>query len=410
MNVVVLSETASVSGGKAKIAFDGARAVSALGHAVHLVCGNGPVSDELTLQPNLTIHALGQNDIASDGNRVRAMVHGWWNPSARRYVGALLDSLNPDDTVVHVHSWTRALSASAIRAVIDRRFAIVLTTHDFLIACPTGTFFLQHRRCICRHKAMSLSCICSPCDSRSYRHKLWRVGRLAVQRHFGGIPLSIQHFIVPSYSAADILRPYFPQDAIVHCIPNTIDIDQQPPVDVGSHKEFVFVGRLTAEKGAELFAQAAALEVVPCRFVGDGSARAAIARVNPRAHITGWMAHRDGLQALRSARALVFPSRWHEVQPLVVLEAAGNGVPSIVSDTCAARELVVDGVTGLHFRTGDVSDLRDKIRMLKDPEIATRLGKGAYDAFWVSHKGWRLPLHGRQLEATYKSVIATRRS
>jgi glycosyltransferase involved in cell wall biosynthesis len=221
------------------------------------------------------------------------------------------------------------------------------------------------------------------------------------------MPSGIHAFIVPSQFAYDLLRPYLPHDASVYCVPNTIDVDKDLPVDVASNKTFLFMGRLTPEKGAVMFARAAALEHVPCRFVGEGMAKEEVARANSQATLSGWMSHREGLKALRSARALVFPSLWYEVQPLVVLEAAGSGVPSIVSDTCAARESVVDGVTGLYFRNGDESDLRAKITILKDPNVAARMGRAAYDRFWSS-PGWSLDLHRQRLEATYRTILSPR--
>ena len=43
--------------------------------------------------------------------------HSIWNRDAARGMRALLDTLDPADTVVHLHSWTKALSSSVVRAV-----------------------------------------------------------------------------------------------------------------------------------------------------------------------------------------------------------------------------------------------------------------------------------------------------
>ena len=93
MNIVILNDSASVNGGAAKIALEGARALAAAGHQVYLVCGAGPVAPELQDQANLTVHCVGEYDIIQDPNRLRAIARGWWNPASRQYVGALLDSL-----------------------------------------------------------------------------------------------------------------------------------------------------------------------------------------------------------------------------------------------------------------------------------------------------------------------------
>jgi glycosyltransferase involved in cell wall biosynthesis len=409
MNIVVLNDSGSVNGGAAKIALDGARALASVGHQVHLVCGTGSVSDGLRGQPNLTVHHLAIRDIATDPNRLRAMAIGIWNPASSKYLGELLDSLDPQSTVVHVHNWTRTLSVSAVRSAIDRRFAVIFTLHDFQLACPTGTLFRHNLEEKCTLKPMSASCICTNCDRHSYQQKLWRIGRHAVQQRICRIPSAVKHFVYYSQLARDVLAPFLPNHAVFYWLPVAIDMEQAPPANVYNNETFLFLGRLVREKGPELFARAAAAEQVQCRFVGEGIARESIERANPKAILSGWVSHHDGLQALRSARVLVFPSLWYETLGLTVLEAAGNGVPSIVPDSCAARQSVVDGVTGLYFRSGDERDLRAKIALLKNAELAARMGKAAYDLFWTP-PGNGIDLHRQRLERIYKQALDSRES
>jgi glycosyltransferase involved in cell wall biosynthesis len=407
MNIVVLSDTASVNGGAAKIALDEVRALALAGHKVDLVAGVGPVSKELEGLANLSVHCMGEYDINTDPNRLRAIALGWWNPRMGRYVSELMESLNPEDTVVHVHSWTKALSSSPIRSVMDSGFEVVLTLHDFLVACPTGTLFLQQSQEKCQIKPMSGKCIRTNCDAHSYQQKLWRVGRKAIQTRFGRVPTGIRHFIYYSKMADDLLAPYLPENAIRHWLPNAIDMERKTPADVAQNIAFVAVGRLVPEKGVELLARAAAAEGVVCQFIGAGPASEAIQRANPTALLSGWMSHADSLRSLRKARALVFPSLWYETLGLVVLEAAGQGIPAIVPDTCAARESVIDGVTGLYFRSGDEADLRRKINMLRDPELATRMGRAAYERFWAP-PGFSLELHRLRLEKIYHRILQSK--
>jgi glycosyltransferase involved in cell wall biosynthesis len=408
MNIVVLADTVSVTGGNAKITLDGARAMAMAGHQVHLVCGIGSTTTAFQKIPNLTLHCLGYFDIHQDPNRLRAMTSGWWNARSRKYVADLLDSLNPENTIVHVHSWSRGLSFSVVRAALERGYATVFTLHDFVLACPTGTLFNQQSQTTCTLRPLSIECVCTNCDVRSYHHKLWRVGRHLILNHFGQLSARARHFIFYSQLARDVLAPHLPHDSNFYYVPNAIEVEKAEPVDVSNNDVYTFLGRLTPEKGGELFARAAAAEGLPCQFIGEGSAAAAIARVNPGAILSGWMTHEDALAALRRARVLVFPSLWYETLGLVVLEAAGIGVPAIVPDSCAARESVVDGVTGFHFRSGDESDLRTKLAALQDPALVARMGRAAYDKFW-SAPGWSLKQHGEGLARTYRTLLNSRK-
>jgi glycosyltransferase involved in cell wall biosynthesis len=407
MNIVLLSDSGVINGGAVKIALDGAIGLAAAGHQVHLVCGAGGFAKQLQGVPGLTLHRVSEFDIVEDSNRLRAMAFGWWNPRAHKYMSDLMETFDPEDTIVHVHSWTKALSSSAIRAALDGGFETVVTIHDFLLACPTGTLFRQDKLEKCHIQPMSLQCICTNCDAHSYQHKLWRVGRRLIQNNFGGIPSRIRNYIVYSQLAEDLLKPLLPDESVFHMVPNSIEMERNSPANVAANDAFTFLGRITPEKGVEIFARAAAAEKVPCRFIGEGPALDMVLHANPDAILSGWMDQRAGMLALREARALVFPSLWYETLGLVVLEAAGNGVPSIVPDTCAARESVVDGETGLYFRSGDEADLRRKIAILKDPAVAAKMGAAAYHRFWQP-PGRGLKLHGSRLEATYKQILSAR--
>jgi len=67
---------------------------------------------------------------------------------------------------------------------------------------------------------------------------------------------------------------------------------------------------------------------------------------------------------------------------LVVLEAAALGVPAIVADTSAARDLVRDGHTGLWFKGGDALSLRAAMQRLMVTQLAQDM-----DAWPTSNTG-----------------------
>ena len=404
MNVVILNDNAFVNGGAAQIALLEACAMAEAGHQVHLVCAIGPVAKDLVGRDNLKIHFLDLVDVNSDPNRLRAVTVGMWSPRTYGYVQELLQSLDRRETVVHAHSWTRALTSSALKAATDSGCAVVITLHDYLMACPQGTLYLQNVQQKCRLKPMGVACLSTNCDANSYKHKLWRVGRKVIQSEISGVPSRIGHFIYLSQTSLDLLRPHLPATAKLHQLPNPIEVDRLPPADVAKNGRFLFVGRLVPEKGPVMFARAAAAVQAEAQFIGEGSEREAIVRANPAAVLSGWMSHRDGMQTLRSGRALVFPSLWYEGLPLTVLEAASHGLGSIVPHDCAAHESVVDGVTGLHFRSGDEDDLRAKISVLKDPETARRMGEAAYAKFWSSPE-YRMDVHVSGLERIYRGMI-----
>jgi glycosyltransferase involved in cell wall biosynthesis len=403
-NIVVVNDTAYVNGGGAKVAIASSVGLAKNGWDVFFLAAVGPVAPELAECSGLAVTCTNQFEILSDPNRFRAMTQGLWNVPARAAMLALLEKLDPRKTVVHVHLWAKALSSSVIRAAIDRRFRVVLTLHDYLYACPTGTLFNHRKEAVCELEPMSLRCLSTNCDSRNYAHKVWRTTRHSIEQSAGGLGRGLTSFVALGQHSFDTLSSHLPASASVRFVPNFVDMEKPQPAPVGRNQGFAFSGRLVAEKGPCLAATAARLAGASITFIGDGEQRDAVSSINPASRILGWLPHVEAVNALRAARALVFPSLWLEVQPLVILEAAANGIPVIIPDCSAARDLVEDKVTGLWFRMGDAKDLAEKLKLLEDPILASKLGSASYERYWSSPP--TLARHIEKLEALYHDILA----
>jgi len=383
-HLVLVCDTAFIDGGSAQVALTSALELADRGYRVTIFAGVGPAMPDLLAHPNIDVVCLDQKDILSDTNRLRAATQGLWNRAAARVFDALLGRCDRDETVVHVHSWTKSLSASPIHAALEHRFRIVITLHEFFTVCPIGSLYNHPRAEICHLRPMSLACVRTNCDSRSYAHKVWRVARQVMQQRIAGVPARVRDFITVSELSHEVLEPLLPAPSHLHPVAYPIAAVRAAAVDAAANTPFAYVGRLSKEKGADLFAAAAVAEGVAHVFIGDGPSRADVETISPSATITGWQDH-DGVVAhLHEARALVFPSRWYETFGLVVMEAAALGIPAIVPDSSAAARNVVDGVTGLIFRSGDVADLRRKIALLADDERVRAMSRAAYERFWTN--------------------------
>lgn len=405
MTIVVAADFAHVNGGAGRIAIDSARGLAAAGHRVILFTAVGPVAADLADLPNLRVECLGQPDLWHDPDRVGAAMRGWWNRAAAARLDAVLEDVDRRHAVVHLHSWTKGLSASVVRAARARGVPVVTTLHDFLIVCPTGTLFDHRRRRPCPLTPMTAACIATPCDARSYAHKLWRVGRHLVQARAGGLPGEAAHVIAISEASARCLRPLLPGDCRVHVVPNFSEVPRGVPAEVARNGDIVYVGRLSAEKGPLLLAESLRRLGQPGVFVGDGELADAVRGHAPGLEVTGWLDPAAVRAHLRRARMLVLPSLWFETQGLVVAEAAAAGVPAIVPATSGARDWVDDGVHGLWFQTGDAADLARQIARLRDDDaLAARLGRAAYDRFWTAPP--TLARHVAALERVYAHVRA----
>jgi glycosyltransferase involved in cell wall biosynthesis len=383
-DIVVVNDSAHIDGGSTQVALTSAIALARSGLRVTVFAAVGPAMPLLLDTPNLRVVLTDQRAIVDDPSRVRAAVQGIWNRPAARMFADTLAGLDPLSTVVHAHGWTKALSSSVMRTAMDAHFPIVITLHEYFTACPIGSFYNHRRKEICHLTAMSPGCLIENCDPRSYRDKVYRIVRQEVASSTGKVPTGIRDFITISDLSEAVLRPYLPATARLHRVNNPIESTHRPKTNVAGNADFTYVGRLSPEKGAPLFARAAHAAGVRAVFIGDGECAGEVRRENPDAEITGWLSHGDVTERLAHARALVLPSLWYENSPLVVSEAAALGVPAIVADSSAAKERVADGVTGRLFRGGDGISLTAALRLLSDGPLSAALGSEAYKRYWES--------------------------
>ncbi len=140
----------------------------------------------------------------------------------------------------------------------------------------------------------------------------------------------------------------------------------------------IFVGRLVPEKGlADLLAAIDGLEGVELWVVGDGPFRDEAEQLAIGTKTTFWGFQDDPERFYEQANLFISPSH-SDGFSLVLMEAMSHGLPALVSDLPAHRELSNDGAGAMLFRCGNALDLRSKIQYLRDnPQEAESLGRAA---------------------------------
>ena len=232
------------------------------------LCACGPVDPRLA-QAGVETICLDQHDILDNPSRAAAAVQGTWNAKAAAALGELLARLPRENTIVHAHGWAKALSPSIARPIRASKLPAVYTMHEYFLACPNGGFYNFQKHEVCALKAMSAACWATNCDSRNYPFKLWRNARLAVARG-AGLASCFEDFLLISDLQQDLLAPYLPKGARTHRVSNPVEAEALGQKENPASGETLFVGRLSAEKGALLFAEAAGKAGVTPVFIGDG--------------------------------------------------------------------------------------------------------------------------------------------
>jgi glycosyltransferase involved in cell wall biosynthesis len=399
--VVTVASSVTVRGGAEKVATDTAVLLARAGYDSVLFAGAGEPSEELRNEPNLRLVVA---DETPGLRKLARMREEAWSRRSRQAMATLLDGLDPQRTVVHVHTFREHVTASALQEVFERELPVVMTVHDYALGCPAVGFYDVRRQRICPLRGGSMACLATNCIDDRYRRKLEIGYRYHLWANKVRLGQRVSALVYLSELSRNVLQSYVEPSVPSFFVPNPVEAVDEGPRSWSPDRPFVFLARLEPAKGPRLLADAAARVGAPVVFVGDGPEAEAVRRMYPAAQITGW-AERDEVQRrLRDARALVFPSRWYEGQPLAIQEALALGVPVIVSDACAGREAVVNGETGLWFRSGNPEDLAEKLRTLMDDATAQQMGFAAHRRWWSDP-----PTPARyvaRIGAVYRDVLA----
>ena len=185
----------------------------------------------------------------------------------------------------------------------------------------------------------------------------------------------------------------------LHCVPNGVDTELFRPagpagpsaaglrasLGIGAQVPLVgFVGRLSPEKGPELFVRCAqrvhdAQPQAHFVLVGEGPLRDAVqARIDglglaAHVHLAGL---RDDMPALYPEFDVLVSSSLTEAMPLAVMEAMACGVPVAATRVGGVADLIVEDWTGLLAEPGDIEGLARLVAALvADPQRRREMGR-----------------------------------
>jgi len=382
-HIIIVNDFTYINGGASQIAISSALALSLAGYSVSFFSAVGPISPELR-NSQVNVICLDQYDILNDPNRVRAIRQGIWNKRAALAMDGLLKKKSNQKIIVHIHGFVKALSSSVVKICHQHNVPIVLTLHDYFIACPNGGFYDYQQKKLCLRRAMSFDCLSANCDVRNYKHKIWRVIRHAIQGRMGGVPATIKHFIYISELSKQILQPYLPEVAKLRYVPNPIDVVQSDRIEAEKNHYYIFIGRLSPEKGINAFCHVVSKFSYPAIVVGDGELLDSLKVSYPKINFTGWLDKSAISRVMQKAKVLVFSTHLFETQGLAVYEGFANGLPVIVPKHCCAAKDVEQGKNGFLYNDSDKTGLELAIQQfesLSTNEIKL-LSETAYNFFW----------------------------
>lgn len=306
-------------------------------------------------------------------SRLSAAAQTVWSRHTMREAGSIMDRFRPH--VLHVHNTFPLISPSVYDAAARRGIAVVQTLHNFRLICPQGLMLRNGRPCEDCVGRIPLPGVFHACYRHSHSQSAVLATMLTVHRALGTWHRRVSRFIALNAFCRDrFVAGGLPADRI-SIKPNSVDLPAPPRA---ARSGFLYVGRLSAEKGTQVLASAArSLSGIRIDVVGSGPEENALKGIDGLHH-QGALASEAVYERMRCALALVLPSIWYENYPRTLVEAFACGLPVIASRLGAMAALVEDGKTGLLFEPGDGADLARKLSWaFENPDAMATMGGAA---------------------------------
>lgn len=296
-----------------------------------------------------------------------------WNVFAAAKIKAAIREFQPD--IIHLHNYHFAIGPIAIRVAARAGVPIVVTLHNYRLLCPSATLlykdelFTDSLHCSFPWKAVR---------RKVYRNSLLQTFWLAFIIWFHrriGTWKKVDRYI----TLTDFARSLFvnsslslPPEKFV-TKPNFKSAPANDIFQKANH--FLFVGRLSAEKGVKVLLETSALAGYELHIAGDGPLKEEVltsSRQHSHIKFLGNLDKAGVEKAMLSCTALVFPSIWYEGMPMTMLEALATGTPVIASNLGAMASMIRDGYNGLHFKPGNATELAEKLKRWQTMEERER--------------------------------------
>jgi glycosyltransferase involved in cell wall biosynthesis len=321
-----------------------------------------------------------------------------WSTDATDRVRGLIRRSKAD--IVHCHNLFPVLSPAVLRAASGEGAAVVMTLHNYRLLCLPATFIRDGRVCEDCLGRTPWPGVVHACYRDSTLGSAALATSLSLHNAFHTFDRVTKYLAVSGFVRRKYVEAGWPDDRIEV----KSNFAWENPKREGPGRYFLYLGRLSPEKGIGTLVSAWRRSAARLLVVGDGPAAQALregAPANVEFRPTASPAEVPAL--IREARALLLPSVCYEAQPRVILEAYAAGIPVLASDLGALPE-AVPPESGLLVAPGDAGAWADAVEKLLDDRESERLGQGAW-RFWRDRYSPERAL--QNLEDAYRRAVAS---
>ncbi len=286
-----------------------------------------------------------------------------WNINAAKKVSKKIIEFKPD--IVHIHNWHFASGPLVFRTIHTLKVPIVHTIHNYRLLCPSGTLLNKGKLF---KDSLKQSFPWASVKNRVYRSShiltFWLAFVVWFHKKIDTWKM-IDCYVCLTSSAVTLFQQsnFGISEKRYTVKPNftTIPLIKESS-ERGAH--FLFIGRLSEEKGITLLLKVFKDLPYDLRIAGEGPLKEQVVKASEQFENVFYLGNltRYELESeLQKAQALIFPSLWYEPFGLVNIEAFANSTPVLASNIGAPLSLIIEAYNGFLFEVGNETALKEAI-------------------------------------------------
>lgn len=284
---------------------------------------------------------------------LRKLFFDYYNIKNIFRLNKILKEFKPD--IIHFHN-IYGISTQLISHTSEK-YPVIVTVHDYWPFCFNSTMLKGGKIC-------KIDCI-------TCRFPLAYLTRNIKRKHLKNAIL-----VAPiEFMKNKLISAGFENIKVIH---NGIDM---PEEKAKLNKRIIYIGRISPEKGINLFLESIRELKVDVEVFGDGPLLPALRKKYSGDKNIQFRGFVENIKdEYRKGGILIFPSIWPENLPYVVLEAMSYGLPIIGSNLGVMADILDNGETGLLYNPFETNELKEKIMiLLEDKRLIEKLTRNGIE-------------------------------
>lgn len=296
----------------------------------------------------------------------------------------VLKKEQPD--ICHVHNTFPLITPVVYKVCNDNDVPVVQTLHNYKMVCTNSLLFRGEEVCeVCLGKSLYNS-IKYKCYRNSYLATAAQAHVIQHHRKIGTWDNYIDKYVcLTEFQNEKVFGGKLQNKVFIK--PNFLAKNNLKTV---REDFFLFVGRLNNSKGLQdllhLFRSNRNSQFI---LIGKPEEPEIFDEFSNVVHL-GEIERSTVMDYMRRCKAVIFPSKYYEGMPMVILEAFSLKKPVISRDRGAMASMIEHGYNGLKYE--ELNDLVKAVRSFEEkPEWVEELGQNAYSQFlekYTEEKGY----------------------